>query len=461
MNLFSQIPGGIPYPQTSMEYSTYTPYPPYTPPPPPPPQYYTSHQNSSPTPQNFPSSYSYPLPNTQYSQSHSPNQYPYPQYHRTKPGSIMEFLIQTKSPEELVDYFPKNSICNFCGGGHHSCLCPIPPYDHPYWATAYPTSSSPQLTKTNVSITPTSLPSYAPQESDDEWEEIISEKLSDLEETLKKLLQQQMQIQQQQIQIQQQADSRMQNMENQLGQIAKALSEESDRSHPSDTEAQPEETNMDDHVSESDYDGVNMMDDTLPDVFEDPDENGVNESWDAFMGSDTESGGEVVNVHDICEEEEDFCMVQFDYGVAPTPCFETSFELPVIPRVIKVFTHVFCPTEEDESFILHFCADEGYEDHVLPSWADEFKDLRHLMTFVERKLETLTISAPLQSLLLESLWGSCVGQTTLKIALLGRQPELFFCFCFCFCFVCCLVVLLCVFFAAQGLVVWMMCRGLH
>ncbi|CAH9087875.1 unnamed protein product [Cuscuta epithymum] len=192
----------------------------------------------------------------------------------------------------------------------------------------------------------------------------------------------------------------MQNMENQLGQIAKALSEESDRSHPSDTEAQPEETNMDDHVSESDYDGVNMMDDTLPDVFEDPDENGVNESWDAFMGSDTESGGEVVNVHDICEEEEDFCMVQFDY--------------------------------EDESFILHFCADEGYEDHVLPSWADEFKDLRHLMTFVERKLETLTISAPLQSLLLESLWGSCVGQTTLKIALLGRQPELFSAFVFAF-----------------------------
>ncbi|CAH9122712.1 unnamed protein product [Cuscuta epithymum] len=121
------------------------------------------------------------------------------------------------------------------------------------------------------------------------------------------------------------------------------------------------------------------------------------------MESDTESGGEVVNVHDICEEEEDFSMVQFDYGVAPTPCFETSFELPVIPRVIKVFTHVFCPPEEDESFILHFCADEGYEDHVLASWADEFKDLRHLMTFVERKLETLTISAPLQSLLFESI----------------------------------------------------------
>ncbi|CAH9131425.1 unnamed protein product [Cuscuta epithymum] len=273
-----------------------------------------------------------------------------------------------------------------------------------------------------------SLSSYEPQ---DEVEEAISEKLSHLEETLKKLLQQQMQIQhqqiqiqQQQIQIQQQADSRMQNMENQLWQIAKALSKESERSHPSDTEAQPKETNRDDHVSESDCEGGNMMDDTLPDAFEDP----------PMFG----------------DEEEDFSMVQFDYDVAPTHCFETSFELPVIPRVIKVFTHVFCPPEEDESFILHFCADEGYEDHVLPSWADEFKDLRHLMTFVERKLEMLTISAPLQSLLLESLCGSCVGQTTLKIALLGRQPELFSAFVFCFCLVCCLVVLLCVFVAAQG-----------
>ncbi|CAH9105996.1 unnamed protein product [Cuscuta epithymum] len=142
-------------------------------------------------------------------------------------------------------------------------------------------------------------------------------------------------------------ETRMQNMENQLGQIAKALSEESERSHPSDTKAQPEETNRDDHVSESDCEGGNMMDDTFLDAFEDPDENSVNESWDAFMGSDTESGGEVVNFHDICEEEEDFSMVQFDY--------------------------------EDESFILHFCADEGYEDHVLPSCADEgYED--HVLT---------------------------------------------------------------------------------
>ncbi|CAH9126151.1 unnamed protein product [Cuscuta epithymum] len=511
MNLFSQIPGGIPYPQTSMEYSPYTPYPPYTPPP----QYYSPHQNYSPTPQKFPSSYSYPFPNTQYSQCHSPNQYPYPQYPRTKPGSIMEFLIQTKSPEELVDYFPKNSICNFCGGGHHSCLCPIPPYDHPYWATAYPTSSSTQFTNTNVSVTPTSLPSYEPQ---DEVEEIISEKLSHLEETLKQFMQEI----EASMAIQQQANTRRQNMENQLGQIIKALSEESERSYPSDTDTQPEETNMDDHVSESDYDSGNMMDDTLLDIFEDPpmfaleqedsgddhtethqpfdlplvstpDEDGreqvrhdvdaatevglgiddyklqesggeiddvhneevplhkqefpsckhapvhsyvvsnldffdpflgddislcvennhncledINKksdetNWDAFMGSDTESGGEVVNFHDICEEEDDFSMVQFDYGVAPTPCFETSFELPVIPRVIKVLTHVSYPPEEDESFILHFCADEGYEDHVLPTHIREFKNLRHLMAFVERKLETLIVSAPLQSLLFESI----------------------------------------------------------
>ncbi|CAH9115905.1 unnamed protein product [Cuscuta epithymum] len=198
-------------------------------------------------------------------------------------------------------------------------------------------------------------------------------------------------------------ETRMQNMENQLGQIAKALSEESERSRPSDTEAQPEETNRDDHMSESDCEGGNMMDDTLLDAFEDPDENGVNESWDAFMGSDTESGGEVVNFHDISEEEEDFSMVQFDYGVAPTPCLETCFELPVMPRVIKVFTHVPYPPEEDESFILHFCTNEGYEDHMLPTWTKEFKDPRHLMAFVERKLETLTMSAPLQYLQFESL----------------------------------------------------------
>ncbi|CAH9082688.1 unnamed protein product [Cuscuta epithymum] len=35
-------------------------------------------------------------------------------------------------------------------------------------------------------------------------------------------------------------------------------------------EDQYEETNRDDHVSESDYDGGNMMDDTLADAFEDP-----------------------------------------------------------------------------------------------------------------------------------------------------------------------------------------------
>ncbi|CAH9096440.1 unnamed protein product [Cuscuta epithymum] len=273
--------------------------------------------------------------------------------------------------------------------------------------------------------------------------------------------------------IQQQANTRMQNMDNQLGQIIEALSEESERSHPSDTDAQPEETNMDDHVSESDYDSGNMMDDTLLDAFEDPpmvedDEEdssvklffqeyrkkfqtvqvvtdevtdhcdfhtetpqpfdlplvsapeegkekislddcatevglGINESWDAFMESDTEFGGEVVNVHDICGEEKDFSMVHFDHGVAPNLCFETSFELPVTPRVIKVFTHVPYPPEEDESFILHFCADEGYEDHMLPTWTEEFKDLRQLMAFVERKLEMLTISAPLMSVLFESL----------------------------------------------------------
>ncbi|CAH9113250.1 unnamed protein product [Cuscuta europaea] len=169
------------------------------------------------------------------------------------------------------------------------------------------------------------------------------------------------------------SDARMQNMENQLGQIAKALSEKSETSHSSDTEAQPEETNRDDNMRESDFEGGNMMDDTLLDAFEDPDENGVNESWDAFMGSDTESRGEVVNFHDICEEEEDFSMVQFDYGVAPTPCLETCFELPVMPRVIKVLTHVPYPPEEDESFILHFCADEGYEDHVPPSHIREFE----------------------------------------------------------------------------------------
>ncbi|CAH9110100.1 unnamed protein product [Cuscuta epithymum] len=121
------------------------------------------------------------------------------------------------------------------------------------------------------------------------------------------------------------------------------------------------------------------------------------------MGSDTESGGEVVNVHDICGEEKDFSMVQFDHGVAHNLCFETCFELPVTPRVINVFTHVLCPSEEDESFILHFCADEGYEDHVPPTCFQEFKDPRHLMAFVERKLETLIINAPLQSLLFESV----------------------------------------------------------
>ncbi|CAH9131914.1 unnamed protein product [Cuscuta epithymum] len=304
-------------------------------------------------------------------------------------------MLLNKTPEEISECF-KDIICSFCGGDHHLCLCPIKPlYDHPFRETAYPTSSSPQFTNTNVSVTPTSLPSYEPH---DEVEEIISEKLSDLEETLRQV----MQATEACMAIQQQANTRMQNMENQLGQIIKALSEESERSHPRDTEIEPEETNRDDHVSESDCEGGNMTDDTLPDVFEYPDENAVNESWDSFMGSDTESGGEVVNVHDICEEEEDFSMVQFDYGVAHTPCLETCFELPVMPRVIKVFTHVPYPPENDESFILHFCTNEGYEDHMLPTWTEEFKDLRHLMTFVERKLETLTISAPLQSLLFES-----------------------------------------------------------
>ncbi|CAH9147841.1 unnamed protein product [Cuscuta epithymum] len=138
-------------------------------------------------------------------------------------------------------------------------------------------------------------------------------------------------------------------------------------------------------------------------IQEDIDENSGNEFWDDHMGSDTESRGEVVNFPNICEDEEDFSMVQFHYGIAPTPFFETSFELPVIPRVIKVSNHVLCPPEEDESFILHFCADEGYEDHMLATWTEEFKDLRHLMTFVERKLETLITSAPIQSLLFESL----------------------------------------------------------
>ncbi|CAH9072364.1 unnamed protein product [Cuscuta epithymum] len=585
MNPFSQIPGGSPFPQTSMEFSPYTPYPPYTPPP----QYYTPHQNYSPTPQNIQPSYPY-TPTTQ--PFHSDSYYPSSHYPwvSVRRGSILEFMLLNKTPEEISECF-KDSICSFCGGDHHLCLCPIKPlYDHPFRETAYPTSSSPQFTNTNVSVTPTSLPSYEPQDSDDELEEIISEKLSDLEETLKKFMQV--------------SDASMQNMENQLGQIAKALSEESGRSHPSDTKSQPEETNRDDHVSDSDCEGGNMMHDTLPDTFEDPpmfedeeednsvklffqeyrkkfetvqdvtdevtnhcdlhtetpqpfdlslvstpeegkekislddgatevglsieaelgkddymlresegelhdvhneevslhkqefpscthapvhsyvvsdmdffdsllddeipfyvendniireviDKNDVNESWDAFMESDTESGGEVVNVHDICEEEEDFSMVQFDYGVAPTPCFETSFEIPVIPRVIQVFTHVFFPPEEDESFILHFCADEGYEDHVLPSWADEFKDLRHLMTFVERKLEMLTISAPLQSLLLESLWGSCVGQTTLKIALLGRQPELFFsAFVFAFALFVVWLFCLCILFLQLRVLLW-------
>ncbi|CAH9134372.1 unnamed protein product [Cuscuta epithymum] len=192
-------------------------------------------------------------------------------------------------------------------------------------------------------------------------------------------------------------------------------------------------------------------------------------NWDAFMGSDTESGGEVVSVHDICGEEKDFSMVHIDHGVAPNLCFETSFELPVIPRVIKVLTHVPYPPEEDESFILHFCADEGYEDHVLPTHIREFKNLRHLMAFVEGKLEMLITSAPLQSLLFESLRG-IVGQTTLKIALLGRQPKLisaFVCLFVCLlsedprekksqktgCFLC-LFFCLCVLFVQLRILLW-------
>ncbi|CAH9053221.1 unnamed protein product [Cuscuta europaea] len=541
MNPLSSTPGGTPFPQISTGYSSYTPCPTYIP-----LQYYSL------APQNILSSYSY-SPTTQPFQSQNSHHYlSSPQFPWTKQGSILEFLLQTKTLEEVYHILPKNSICSFCGGCHHITFCPVkPPNDHPYWATAYPTSSSPQFTNTNVSVTPTSLPSYEPQ---DESEEIISEKLSDLEETLKKL----MQFQQQQMQSQQQSDTRMQNMENHLDQLFNAQSEESERSHPSDTEAQSEKINVDDHISESDNDGGNAMDDTLLDdvedspMFEDEEEdnsvklffgeymkkfvttqdvtdevtnhydfhiethqsfdlplvstpeegkekishddgatelglgiedelenddhtfqesggesnntfqddidkNGVTESWDAHMGSDMESGGDAVNFQYNCEEEKYFSMLQFEFDVGTDPCIKTSFE----PGVIKFLAHVLCPLKEDVRLILQFCADKFFEDHVIPTWFREFKNLRHLRAFVERKLDTLKINAPLQSVLFESLRG-IVGQTTLKIALLGRQPKLIsallFSACFLFLF-CVFFVFLCLF-CSSGLF-WMMRHSLH
>ncbi|CAH9115346.1 unnamed protein product [Cuscuta europaea] len=94
MNPFSQIPGGIRYPQTSMGYSPFTPYPPYT------PQLYAPHQNYSPIQQNIQSYYSY-----------SPTMQP---------------------------SLSKNNFCSFCGGCHHISFCPVKrAYDHSYWTTAY------------------------------------------------------------------------------------------------------------------------------------------------------------------------------------------------------------------------------------------------------------------------------------------------------------------------------------